>query len=368
MNVRSRGRDATIDIAKGLAILAIVLGHVLRGLASSNIVDGDSPLYMVTDRALYMGHLAVFAFLAGLFVRQGVEKRGTVGYLRARVILFVYLYLLWQLLQSSVKVLTSSLVNSPVGLGDLLNLWKPEGQMWFLPFLILMTVGAALAKPWRSSWGSTIVIICAAVSIWSWGYDGGTVGTQGISLAVFFFSGAAMGARRLLLTINAMSLPVLLLVAVLSAGIFAFTLVATGAIPPTVNDGERTVEGAAWGLLSATSAVVSVVALSRILSQARVCRPLSFLGQRSMEIFLAHIIAASGTRIALSLLGVESVTVHVIAGTIVGIVLPLLLWRATIMVGFPWLFASPGLLMGKDVVLSATIRRPAELTGRHRAY
>lgn len=74
-------RDQTIDIAKGLAIAMIVLGHVLRGMASSRLVDADASWYVVVDSALYQVHLPAFVFLAGLFVKRGVERRGARSYL-----------------------------------------------------------------------------------------------------------------------------------------------------------------------------------------------------------------------------------------------------------------------------------------------
>jgi fucose 4-O-acetylase-like acetyltransferase len=61
-------RDPTVDIAKGIAIIAIVLGQVLRGLSSAGILDAKTVQYQLVDRSLYMFHLSVFALLAGLFV------------------------------------------------------------------------------------------------------------------------------------------------------------------------------------------------------------------------------------------------------------------------------------------------------------
>ncbi|KAF1042143.1 MAG: hypothetical protein GAK35_02886 [Herbaspirillum frisingense] len=48
-----------------------------------------------------------------------------------------------------------------------------------------------------------------------------------------------------------------------------------------------------------------------------------------MPIFLMHILAGSGVRIGLrKFLGVESALVHVIAGTVAGVILPWLAYRA----------------------------------------
>ncbi|WKK72625.1 hypothetical protein Q0F99_06740 [Rathayibacter oskolensis] len=49
-------------------------GHVLRGLISSQIVDGSASSAQIADRLLYSAHLAVFTFLTGLSIQKSVEK------------------------------------------------------------------------------------------------------------------------------------------------------------------------------------------------------------------------------------------------------------------------------------------------------
>ena len=63
-------RDRAIDVAKGIAIVAIVVGHANRGLSSAGMAI---PHVETLDRVLYLCHLTVFAFLSGLFIRRSVE-------------------------------------------------------------------------------------------------------------------------------------------------------------------------------------------------------------------------------------------------------------------------------------------------------
>ena len=48
-----------IDIAKGIAIILVVYGHCLRGLASANVVSTNSWL-IITDYTIYTFHMPVF--------------------------------------------------------------------------------------------------------------------------------------------------------------------------------------------------------------------------------------------------------------------------------------------------------------------
>lgn len=342
MNRVWSGRDATIDIAKGIAIIAIVTGHVLRGLASSGILEGGSPTFDATDRALYMAHVSVFAFLAGLFVVQGVQRGGARQYLRNRLALFLYLYVIWQVIQVGVKLATGAFVNSVLQVSDLWSLWKPEGQLWFLPFLMIVTTLAVILRPWRATWLSAIGFLAVATaSILTWGFDGIYVGTRGTSLFVFFFAGAGIGYQRLCKVTAACTRLVLVAVSVSAAGLFVLGLAFTVAAPPTVDDATRTLPETFWGVFVSTTGSLGVLSVSALLARSFKLPWLEFIGKRSLEIFLAHIIAASGARVMLSLLGVQDAAIHVVAGSVAGIALPMALWWLTARMGLPWLFRLP---------------------------
>jgi peptidoglycan/LPS O-acetylase OafA/YrhL len=112
-------------------------------------------------------------------------------------------------------------------------------------------------------------------------------------------------------------------------------------MPPTSWLGTRTTSGVALGVVTSVALCAGVLALSGLLSRTRAVRPLSVLGERSLDIFLAHILAITAVRAALEGLGIENVAMHLAIGTAVGLALPLGIWWLGRRVGFPWLFASP---------------------------
>ena len=76
-------------------------------------------------------------------------------------------------------------------------------------------------------------------------------------------------------------------------------------------------------LALATLSIFFMVALSMWLGQFRVDWFL-FIGASSMTIYLMHILAGSGVRVVLSkFLGIDSITEHLIIGTLIGIAAPL---------------------------------------------
>lgn len=345
-------RDTSIDLAKGIAIIAIVLGHVLRGLVSAGIVDGESSIFLTWDRMLYMFHLSLFAFLSALFVRRVVERDGRWVYLRSRNVTFLYLYVVWSAVQGLVKLLTAALVNSPTTIIDILKIWVPEGQLWFLPWLVVMTTATIITRPWRSLPASILALAAAAVvSAVFWGFSGSLVGTQGLGLTVFFFAGAVWGASGFIQMTRAVSMRVWWLVALASWVTFVYLVSSTHSTTPTFGSDGRSPLSVVLGVFTSAAGVVGVIAISRLLSNLEESIAwLTFIGQRTLEIFLAHIIAASGTRIVLEIIGVDIPGVQIVAGTVLGIALPLLLWWCCRSVQFVNLFEAPRQLTGSNRV------------------
>ena len=321
-------RDQSIDIARGIAILAIVLGHVLRGLASAGVVDPDSDGVQLTDAMLYTFHLSVFAFVAGLFVQRAIVRDGALSYVVNRDALFIYLYVLWSLLQGGVKLVTGALVNSPTSVADILQLWRPEGQLWFLPFLIVMTTAAAIIRPWRNRvLAVSTVVATVLVSAIVWGTDFGYAGTQGIALSGFFFVGLLVRSDRLNRVISRIGTVISVASIAVMGGSYMLLITQRLATAPTTGGDDRTLLSVLLGILASGLGVGTVLLLSRLLSKlGRAAQWLSFIGTRTLEIFLAHIIAASGARIVLELIGVGSPVVHISVGLIAGVTLPLILW------------------------------------------
>ncbi|TPW70802.1 acyltransferase [Schumannella sp. 10F1B-5-1] len=342
----STTRDATVDVARGLAIIAIVLGHVERGLIRADLLDGALPAIVELDRILYLVHLPVFAFLAGLFVARGVERDGVARYLRSRVVLFAWLYVLWSLLQGLVTVALSSLVNRPRSPIEVLELWVPKDQFWFLTWLIVATVIAVLIRPWRVGVRRWIGVAAAIGSLAFWGLGWNVVGGQGLALTAFYLAGCMIGAERVRRLVGRLGVVRALLVAVLLALVFVAVLAGT-TTPPTEGGATRTPTSVALGVLAAVVGTGVVLSAARALSRlGPLTRVLALLGERSLEIFLAHILATAGARIVLDRLGIDEPALQVAGGVIAGLAFPLALWWLTTRLGAPWLFQAPRPLTG----------------------
>jgi fucose 4-O-acetylase-like acetyltransferase len=67
-----RERLHWVDYAKGIGIFLVVVGHVLRGLINSSILQ-PSALLLFVDRWIYGFHMPLFFFISGLFVKRSLR-------------------------------------------------------------------------------------------------------------------------------------------------------------------------------------------------------------------------------------------------------------------------------------------------------
>lgn len=262
--------------------MAIVLGHVERGLASASLLPYDTALTL--DRLLYLFHLATFAYLSGLFVRRAVERDGPRRMLTRRVVLFVWLYLLWTVIQGTVRIAASSVANTPVTFDDIAKIWIPEGQLWFLPWLIAVLAVAVVSQPWRTTVRSVVVLVLAAVlAVAVWGYDPLYAFTRGWALLLPFLIGCVVSAPRH--AAMARRLPVVVPSALLGIAVWLWVGLATDAVTPTTGGDGRTVDTVAVGVLGCAAGTIATLALAAMVARSPLADAVALVGRRSLEIF-----------------------------------------------------------------------------------
>jgi fucose 4-O-acetylase-like acetyltransferase len=334
-------RDASLDIAKAVAIVAIVFGHVWRGLDAAGMID-DATMFHAVDTSIYMWHLTVFAFTAGLFVQRGMLREGPWRYACDRNSAFIWLYLTWTVVQGAVKLVAGSVVNTPTSVPDLMQVWIPDSQLWFFGWIALMMILAAVAQPWQSAVRGWLIIGAVTVgSIVIWGWNGPFIGSQGLALSAYFLVALWWRGDRVLRVLAAVPAQALAILAVVGTGVVAVTAATASGTTPTVGFETRTVTSVAIGVTVSTIGLIAVLALSRLISLTAAGRWVAFIGERSLVIFVAHIVFGSGIRIVLARTGVDTVVVQALIGTVAGVAGPLVLYRLAQRFHFGWLFDAP---------------------------
>jgi fucose 4-O-acetylase-like acetyltransferase len=287
-------RDKNIDTARGIACILLVLYHVVGGNAESGLRLEPGSAWRAVNEALGFVRMPLFTFLSGVVyalrpVAPGGGARFTSGKLKRLLLPFIFVSLLFAVVQKLTPGANSQLAWAEI---PFVLVW-PYGHMWFIAALMLVfaVVGAldywgALDRPLP-----VLALFVAACVLFELrhGAAGVLAWNRAFYLLPFFTAGVMLkrfGWRWallcVLLALVALRWPIAIGVA------FGVTLLAATPTVPLL----------AW------------------------------IGGYSYSIYLFHVFGSAASRIALERIGVTSLPLLVVSGTLAGLVVPILLHLA----------------------------------------
>lgn len=330
MNASASGATSTrlvwVDYVKGMSISAIVIYHVMVGLETSELVVRGTAFQVLSDLIGVTG-MPMFFFMSGMFVIRGAYRKPR-PFLAEKLKTLVYPYFLWVLIYAAIQYMAGSSVNHPI---DITQLWRaiylPPWHYWFMYVMfvlcLLFVIAARLRIPPAAmlALGAVLYLLHGNVNMGPW-----VIPYMVSQWLVFFALGGVINGRgpilwishaqdRLLIGIIAVALP---------AAVMALYL-GVKDVPPT-----QIVLFVPGGLFMLSTAI--------LLRRHNVLRIVEHIGRRSMAVYVAHVIPLAATRIVLLKLGVESVLLHAVLGSLAGILGPYLLAETMERLNFPYLF------------------------------
>ena len=302
---RSAPRTGWVDAAKGIGIILVVYGHVLR----ANLNLAVAPAWAFQDRVIYSFHMPLFFLLSGLFL-WGSIGRGKNRFLRDRWVQLVWPYLLWSAITAALELLLSPWVNTPIPWQRVLLIpLLPIEQYWFLYILLAIQLLILLVHPHRA--GALLLGLLALAGfghIWL-----GTL-TPVLRYLPFVIAAILIGPAL----VDRIGRTAGSALALLAGGSLVLAAVLTLPLPqmPAV-------------MLSGFAGSCAVIGLAMLAERVDpLGRILILLGQASMAIYVCHTIASAGTRIGLKLVGVAPFSaLSLLLCTMAGLVGPVVLWR-----------------------------------------
>jgi fucose 4-O-acetylase-like acetyltransferase len=326
---------AWVDHARGIGIIAVVIGHVIRGLDSTNRIDVPSSA-LLADSIIYTWHMPLFFLLSGLFLEGSRLRRGSDGLIRSKVATLVWPYVIWSLLQGSVQVAFGGATNTDLSAGDVLALWDPILHFWFLYALFFVFVLVTAA---RSAGASPLLILIGTGALYLVAdHVQFPIPLRLVSEnAVFFALGMVIATphtRSLARRLPSTSTVRVALFAGCALGLVVLEWFFHRSGEPRLEE---------HSLLAAFVAVVGVgVAVQLAMLGDRLgTRWLAKLGTHSMTIYLAHILFASTLRVILLKLSITSFSGHLVAGVGIGLLGPIVLDVFAKRMNATWLFSAP---------------------------
>lgn len=323
-----RSRIGWLDAAKGIGIILVVIGHASGGLIDAHW-GGQTAALRWLFVAIYTFHMPLFFLLSGLLVGRRLEA-DRMRFVRGLGMSIVWPYFLWSTIQVGVIFAMGAFVNQPLGAfwPTILSLpVRPTSQFWFLfalffmhllSFALLARLGAIAfllmalaARPLTLMVEMPAALFLVMAHLPFYG------------LGVFL---GAEGARRLVIERSAAARLALL---PLAAALVWAALAAAPRVSPEIaiaTDTAAALARAAWKWDNFAAALTGTLAALALASFARgpVEAALSYLGQRTMPIFILHILVIAGLRIVLARLAPGIDALAVLALTVAaGLVLPL---------------------------------------------
>jgi fucose 4-O-acetylase-like acetyltransferase len=332
---KNQSRSLWVDYAKAVGIILVGYGHVARGIFSAGLRI-DQSMYELVDSVIYSFHMPLFFFLSGIFFLASIAKRDSINLLRSKIDTILYPYVIWSLLQGMIELAVAHYVNGHLTIGEVLSLaWFPRAQFWFL-YVLFFVFSLAILVYRRPNFAWCTGIFIGSIFLYFFGGLLPDVYIINMLVHNFVYFAAGVFTTVLLGKFDCVKTKWLILSIALficSQWLFHIDMglrYNNGILPET--------------LLLSLVGICFVVVFAHWLTRFNL-RWLAYLGQQSMTIYLVHILAGSGCRILLlKLLGITSVGIHLLIGTLGGLLLPLLFYIGCIRFGLSVLFRPPKVL------------------------
>lgn len=317
-------RDLSLDVAKGLGIILVVIGHAWRGLDSAGMI-GDPALFDLIDRLIYNFHMPLFFLLSGMTFQDWALKRPYPEAAWTRITRLLWPLVLWSYLFAAARIAAGDAANTQVqGWQNLLFFpLPPRDHFWFLwalflQHLIILALIRAIGLRLRPlPWALLAVAVILASSLAPLGLNAWTFGAA--TYAGAFLAGLALGPTgwptRGTTTIG------------VAITLFVALQAISFQLPPSLLTTQ------VLGILLSLAFLAAVQGITAI-GQNLTLRLLAQLGLMSIGIYLAHTIFSAGTRAVLARY-TQDLSLHMIAGTLAGIIGPLILYLIIRRIGRP---------------------------------
>ncbi|ACB96232.1 acyltransferase family protein [Beijerinckia indica] len=303
-----------IDSIKAYAIILVVLGHVIRGLCESKIVHNNIFIDEI-DNSIYMFHMPIFFFISGLlFYISGSYNRKWEYTLNKQFYTLIWPYLFWSICTVFIKVLLANSVNHPFKLSYAIKIiYDPIDQFWFLYTLLIIQI---LSKFIINYFGSNILFLISCIMFFMhFSFDINiSVFSYVTAFLIYFVIGFLCGSIFIKNNIS-------ILHNYLFHSIFVFLLFQYFSIIIPIN--YNSIEGRLLSIpILLSFFVISITCTSKGNYFSKI---MDFIGKNTLSIYCIHVIITAAIRIFLNQAGIKNIFVHIVTGTIGGVLIPLLI-------------------------------------------
>jgi fucose 4-O-acetylase-like acetyltransferase len=329
-------RTDWVDYAKGIGIILVVYGHLLSSGYHAELGIPDR-FFGLSDSIIYGFHMPLFFLLAGLFVEKSLQGHGVHNYLGNQLRRLVYPYFIWSILQLSVEVIFSSYTQKGARLSDIFALvYQPWGQFWFIYALFLMQLVYVIVRGLTRFALLILGILAVGLFLYPIRIDIAAISPFSTHL-IFFISGILFRKylwEKISFKPSIWTIIILFLILV-GSGLFIFE---TRLQPTRLASSDQPF----YFLYLAIVGILFSINLAQYLAEKNIFPFLKTLGLYSMQIYLAHMLAGVGARVALiKIFNLQNWVLHIVLGVSFALIAPVILQLLSKSFNFSYLFELP---------------------------
>lgn len=339
-------RQTWIDYARGIAIILVLYRHVFEGLKSAGLAVQE---YITLEHAnilFFSFRMPLFFIVSGIFVESSLIKRGLKRFVGTKVQSILYPYFLWGALQITLQLVLSAYVNADRTPADYLYLlYQPREveQFWYLYALFNVSVLYAFLKTvglnfWQN-FGLGLGLFYASALV---GQSQINIGFLADIMHYFVFYAIGDGIGRFIRNSDNLKMLssrklwlCLLLPFIVTQGYFLWA---------NLQNHSRYYDFVEYHqpfsfLIIALTGCAFVMSCAFLLQRFNTMKWLHQLGQYSLYIYVAHVMVLAATRIVMvKLLNITHIPTLLITGIVLGLLLPVCLYKISVRYNFTWLF------------------------------
>ena len=311
----AKSRISWIDFGKGFSIFLVLVGHVLLGLYQSGKFPAADSILSLLVAQVYIFHIPVFFALSGYFFKPMSDLKEFWQYAKKKTIIFGLPYIFYSIIHFGLQKIAGASVRVPTTISDLLNIYKdPLGVSWYLyilwSILIIYGLVSILIKSRRMLFLISVFAYCLTLFVRTDIF----IIQRTLVWGICFFLGSVLSEIQF----DKINLKKFLFFFVLFDFIYMFAWFLFYEIDSKKEHVNYSNPGL-WGI----AFIVCVLVAFAILPKMEKNFPKTFLyftkyGKDSLGIYILHAPICSMIRIVMLKMGIGSVFLHIVIGTVLG--------------------------------------------------
>ena len=311
----AKSRISWIDFGKGFSIFLVLVGHVLLGLYQSGKFPAADSILSLLVAQVYIFHIPVFFALSGYFFKPISDLKEFWQYAKKKTIIFGLPYIFYSIIHFGLQKIAGASVRVPTTISDLLNIYKdPLGVSWYLyilwSILIIYGLVSILIKSRRMLFLISVFAYCLTLFVRTDIF----IIQRTLVWGICFFLGSVLSEIQF----DKINLKKFLFFFVLFDFIYMFAWFLFYEIDSKKEHVNYSNPGL-WGI----AFIVCVLVAFAIFPKMEKNFPKTFLyftkyGKDSLGIYILHAPICSMIRIVMLKMGIGSVFLHIVIGTVLG--------------------------------------------------